>query len=147
MRLIEVDPKIGRNDPCHCRSGRKYKKCCLESDGAKRIVNPASTRREMESVMKKIGKIFESKNMPIDDMNNYFANRSLDDISAEYEDLGELTPKERAEELLSESRLSMAQIARQLGFAEQSSFTRACRRWFGDNPRRVKRQGTFPATS
>jgi len=24
--------KIGRNDPCHCGSGRKYKKCCLEKD-------------------------------------------------------------------------------------------------------------------
>jgi uncharacterized protein YecA (UPF0149 family) len=22
-----VDPKLGRNDPCHCGSGRKYKKC------------------------------------------------------------------------------------------------------------------------
>ena len=22
-------PKAGRNDPCHCGSGRKYKKCCL----------------------------------------------------------------------------------------------------------------------
>jgi len=22
-------PKIGRNDPCHCGSGKKYKKCCL----------------------------------------------------------------------------------------------------------------------
>jgi uncharacterized protein len=24
-----VNPKIGRNDPCPCGSGRKYKKCCL----------------------------------------------------------------------------------------------------------------------
>ncbi|GEM_PF-3870012 len=24
--------KIGRNDPCHCGSGNKYKKCCLERD-------------------------------------------------------------------------------------------------------------------
>jgi tetratricopeptide (TPR) repeat protein len=24
--------KIGRNDPCHCGSGRKYKRCCLEED-------------------------------------------------------------------------------------------------------------------
>lgn len=24
--------KIGRNDPCHCGSGKKYKKCCLERD-------------------------------------------------------------------------------------------------------------------
>ena len=23
---------IGRNDPCHCGSGKKYKKCCLQKD-------------------------------------------------------------------------------------------------------------------
>ena len=23
---------IGRNDPCYCGSGKKYKKCCLEKD-------------------------------------------------------------------------------------------------------------------
>ena len=22
------EPKVGRNDPCPCGSGRKYKKCC-----------------------------------------------------------------------------------------------------------------------
>jgi hypothetical protein len=25
---------LGRNEPCHCGSGRKYKRCCLESDEA-----------------------------------------------------------------------------------------------------------------
>ena len=25
-------PKVGRNDPCHCGSGKKYKKCHLLSD-------------------------------------------------------------------------------------------------------------------
>ena len=24
--------KIGRNDPCHCGSGKKYKKCCIEKE-------------------------------------------------------------------------------------------------------------------
>ncbi len=24
----------GRNEPCHCGSGRKYKRCCLEKDNA-----------------------------------------------------------------------------------------------------------------
>jgi uncharacterized protein YecA (UPF0149 family) len=24
----EAEIKIGRNDPCSCRSGKKYKKCC-----------------------------------------------------------------------------------------------------------------------
>ncbi len=25
---VKDQPKIGRNDPCHCGSGKKYKKCC-----------------------------------------------------------------------------------------------------------------------
>ncbi|WP_202927979.1 YecA family protein [Cyclobacterium roseum] len=29
--------KIGRNDPCHCGSGKKYKKCCLHKDEEKEI--------------------------------------------------------------------------------------------------------------
>ncbi len=28
-------PKPGRNEPCHCGSGRKYKQCCLPKDEAK----------------------------------------------------------------------------------------------------------------
>ena len=27
---------LGRNDPCPCGSGKKYKKCCLEKDEAER---------------------------------------------------------------------------------------------------------------
>jgi len=27
---VRRSPKIGRNDPCPCGSGKKYKKCCLE---------------------------------------------------------------------------------------------------------------------
>jgi len=40
--------KIGRNDPCPCNSGKKYKKCCMASDeAAARLVQPAAvpTRR------------------------------------------------------------------------------------------------------
>ncbi|WP_422394000.1 SEC-C metal-binding domain-containing protein [Pontivivens ytuae] len=29
MELIE---KLGRNDPCPCGSGRRYKRCCLKGD-------------------------------------------------------------------------------------------------------------------
>lgn len=28
--------RVGRNDPCHCGSGKKYKKCCLSKDEAAR---------------------------------------------------------------------------------------------------------------
>jgi hypothetical protein len=26
--IVEHSPKVGRNDPCPCGSGKKYKKCC-----------------------------------------------------------------------------------------------------------------------
>lgn len=29
---VRTAPKTGRNDPCHCGSGKKYKKCCLQQD-------------------------------------------------------------------------------------------------------------------
>jgi len=25
----QADPKVGRNDPCPCGSGKKFKKCCM----------------------------------------------------------------------------------------------------------------------
>ena len=30
---------IGRNDPCHCGSGKKYKQCCLNKAGKPSIGN------------------------------------------------------------------------------------------------------------
>ena len=27
-----MDDKVGRNDPCPCGSGKKYKKCCMETE-------------------------------------------------------------------------------------------------------------------
>ena len=29
--------KLGKNDPCHCGSGQKYKKCCHAKDDAARM--------------------------------------------------------------------------------------------------------------
>lgn len=30
LPIVNTGPKIGRNDPCPCGSGKKYKKCCLD---------------------------------------------------------------------------------------------------------------------
>ncbi|MES2130304.1 MAG: UPF0149 family protein [Pseudomonadota bacterium] len=30
MTLVRDSPKVGRNDPCPCGSGKKYKKCCVQ---------------------------------------------------------------------------------------------------------------------
>jgi HEAT repeat protein len=32
LRPARAAPKVGRNDPCPCGSGKKYKKCCLEKE-------------------------------------------------------------------------------------------------------------------
>src|SRR5487761_2219922 len=31
---FHANEKIGRNDPCPCGSGKKYKRCCLEQQSA-----------------------------------------------------------------------------------------------------------------
>jgi tetratricopeptide (TPR) repeat protein len=41
-------PKTGRNDPCPCGSGKKYKHCCLEKDRAAELVPAAAKRAELE---------------------------------------------------------------------------------------------------
>ena len=32
QRTVKEPPKVGRNDPCPCGSGKKYKHCCLNKD-------------------------------------------------------------------------------------------------------------------
>ena len=32
--MVSQHPNLGRNDPCHCGSGKKYKQCCLSKDEA-----------------------------------------------------------------------------------------------------------------
>ena len=39
--------KIGRNDPCHCGSGQKYKRCCLPRDDAAAAERAAAARAAM----------------------------------------------------------------------------------------------------
>jgi AraC-like DNA-binding protein len=48
---------------------------------------------------------------------------------------------------LSATGIQVSQIARTLGYAEQSSYTRACRRWFGVSPRQLKMRMTSSTSS
>lgn len=41
---------LGRNDPCHCGSGKKYKDCCLSADvdsAAEQAMEEASTKLQL----------------------------------------------------------------------------------------------------
>ncbi len=45
--------KLGRNDPCHCGSGKKYKKCCLHKDAVKKR-NKESNLADHDTIAKVI---------------------------------------------------------------------------------------------
>jgi AraC-like DNA-binding protein len=51
-----------------------------------------------------------------------------------FEEIVERVRRNRAETYLADRALPMSQVAAMLGYAEQSSFNRACRRWFGATP-------------
>ncbi|EJN40300.1 AraC family transcriptional regulator ligand-binding domain-containing protein [Pseudomonas sp. NPDC089395] len=61
--------------------------------------------------------------------------RRLAEHDLVFEDMVEGVRREQAELYLAEAHMPMAQIAGLLGYAEQSSFNRACRRWYGLSPR------------
>lgn len=44
--------KVGRNDPCPCGSGKKYKKCCLEKD-ENVIVFPVPDERSLDDALRR----------------------------------------------------------------------------------------------
>jgi preprotein translocase subunit SecA len=43
---VQVQPKVGRNEPCPCHSGKKYKRCCL----GKPYVRPEFVQRLASAV-------------------------------------------------------------------------------------------------
>lgn len=61
--------------------------------------------------------------------------RRLSDKSVSFQALVDLARKELAEQLLQETDYSLAEVAFLTGFAEQSGFTRAFKRWAGQTPR------------
>lgn len=60
--------------------------------------------------------------------------RRLEDEGTSFHRLVEQTRRELAERYLGQGRLSLAQTAYMLGFADQSAFFRACKRWFDMSP-------------
>ncbi len=41
--------ELGRNEPCHCGSGKKYKKCCLAKDTDEARIAHAAAEAEREA--------------------------------------------------------------------------------------------------
>ncbi len=64
--------------------------------------------------------------------------RRLADEGVRCQDIIDEERRKQAIRYLSEPRLSLGQITGMLGFAEQSSLNRACRRWFEMTPRQYR---------
>lgn len=61
-------------------------------------------------------------------------HRRLSDYGLSFQGLAEETRRELAEGLLRDPQYSLAEVAFLTGFSEQSSFTRAFKRWLGTTP-------------
>ena len=64
--------------------------------------------------------------------------RRLATEGARCQDLVERERKDHAARYLADPRLHLSQIAGLLGYAEQSTLNRSCRRWFGMTPRQYR---------
>ena len=60
--------------------------------------------------------------------------RQLAEQGYAYQDLVDTARRDLADRLLRQSEYSLAEIAFMTGYAEQSTFTRAFKRWFGQSP-------------
>lgn len=65
--------------------------------------------------------------------------RRLQAAGTSFEELFDQVRRDTADGLLANPDVPMSTVSRQLGYSEQSSLTRSCRRWFGVTPGRRRR--------
>ena len=71
--------------------------------------------------------------------------RRLRETGTTYRDLRDAHRRRRAEKLLREGSLTVAEVAYQLGYEATPNFNRACRRWFGSSPGKLRHEGVHSA--
>lgn len=64
--------------------------------------------------------------------------RRLKEHAVFFEDIVDRLRRSRAEEYLSYQAIPLAEVAAMLGYSEQSSFVRGCKRWFGTTPQNFR---------
>jgi len=46
--------KVGRNDPCPCGSGKKYKKCCMNKEKSTERINPTQNTKALKEQLERM---------------------------------------------------------------------------------------------
>jgi len=71
--VIARGVKVGRNDPCPCGSGKKYKKCCGRNE-ARKAEPPPFDRRLMERSLLGVKQLVSDKKLDsVDEINQYLS--------------------------------------------------------------------------
>ncbi len=106
--------KVGRNDPCPCGSGKKYKKCCGREESP--APKPSFDRRLMERELLALKQKLEGKNFSsVDEMNRYIREINKDGRLPQWEPR---TPLEQAQSLVYQALETVGK--RRLELAEQA---------------------------
>ena len=98
--------KIGRNAPCPCGSGNKYKKCCLQKDEEKSLEG----RNYQKSLDRDNEELFEDEVIPDEDYGNYEDNIDKED----YYPHDDLENDDDLEEYLTPEKVSQKKISYEL---------------------------------
>jgi len=110
----QAGKKIGRNDPCPCGSGKKYKKCCGREESP--APKPPFDRRLMERDLLALRQKLEGKNFSsVDEMNKYIREINKDGRLPKWEPK---TPLEQAQQLIYEALETVGK--RRVELAEQA---------------------------
>jgi tetratricopeptide (TPR) repeat protein len=106
--------KVGRNDPCPCGSGKKYKKCCGREVSP--APQPSFDRRLMERDLLALKQQIDGKSFSsVDEMNKYIREINKDGKLPQWEPK---TPVEQAQSLIYEALETVGK--RRLELAEQA---------------------------
>ncbi len=75
MKIIDsrlTKNKLGRNDPCHCGSGKKYKKCCLLKERAQELEEARARKaRKLEEARARKARELEEEKVRKEYMESY----------------------------------------------------------------------------
>jgi len=113
LKALEAK-RVGRNDPCPCGSGKKYKKCCGRAETVS--PKPSFDRRLMERDLLALKQTLEGKNFSsVDEMNQYIREVNKDGKLPHWEPK---TPLEQAQSLIYEALETVGK--RRLELAEQA---------------------------
>jgi tetratricopeptide (TPR) repeat protein len=90
--------KIGRNDPCPCGSGKKYKKCCGAGQRLAAVPSPVFDPRSTEQAMAELSRMLLEGELASPGEMSAFLRQALDD--SDWEPLPPRTPLEQAQQLI-----------------------------------------------